>query len=453
MDQALIGIVESERRIFDRIGKILIRQGYGVRKIAPAEVSMWAADCHLFIAADPLQDPAAAELMACMDQSGSAVPVILAASSGSVNQVVTAMRRGVQDYLLLSDEDELILKSIEGAIAQRSGKKSVAGQKAVPDIVSKSPAMRALLDMARRIASSSATVLIQGESGTGKELIARFIHSNSDRRHQRWVAMNCAALPENLAESELFGHEKGAFTGALQRKIGKFEQAHNGTLLLDEIGEMSLALQAKLLRVLQEKEVDRIGGQKPVPLNVRVIATTHRDLNQLVAGERFRKDLYYRLRIVPLVIPPLRERPEDIPPLHDHFILKFRNSSAKPLPGFTAAAMEKMMRWSWPGNVRELENAVERALLMCDSDSIGPEWLLLDENSEADGEAVRAAWVGMTVRDLEERLIVQTLKHVNHNRTHAAEMLGISIRTLRNKLREYRQDEESTPFPQARTAV
>jgi DNA-binding NtrC family response regulator len=440
MSKAIIGIVESDCLIFDAIGKTLNRQGYLVRKIAPAQMSSTdALECRLLIAAEPLQDPATADLMDGIDKTKATIPVILAARTASVNQVVSAIRNGVRDYLLLSDEDELIQKSIEGALALRG--RSIRGQTPHPTIITLTPAMQSLLDMAQRVASSSATVLIQGESGTGKELIARFIHLNSDRMQQRWVAMNCAALPENLAESELFGHEKGAFTGAVQRKMGKFEQADHGTLLLDEIGEMSLPLQAKLLRVLQEKEVDRIGGQKPIPVNVRVIATTHRDLNRLVIEERFRKDLYYRLRIVPLTVPPLRERAKDIPLLVEHFIDKFRGPFHPSLPRFAPAAMDKMMQWSWPGNVRELENTVERALLMCNGDLIGPQWLMLDEPSEAIAAASGKPWVGATVRDMEERLIAQTLKHVNHNRTHAAEMLGISIRTLRNKLREYRQDE------------
>ena len=446
MNKASIGIVESDNRIFDKIGKILSRQGYLVRKMPTQQTTALSTmGCDLLIVADPLQDPETAELLKAIETSPSAIPLILAGPTASVHQVVSAIRNGARDYLLFSDEDELIQKSIERALALHGkSRRDPSGQTVAPTIVTRTPAMQKLLDMAQRIAASSATLLIQGESGTGKELIARFVHSNSDRMHQAWVALNCAALPENLAESELFGHEKGAFTGAVQRKMGKFEQAHNGTLLLDEIGEMSMPLQAKLLRVLQEKEVDRIGGQKPIPVNVRVIATTHRDLNRLAAEEKFRKDLYYRLRIVPLIVPPLRERFEDIPLLVEHFIQKHHDSSTKPLPWFTPTAMEKMMQWSWPGNVRELENTVERALLMCDKESVDAEWLMLDEPSESVVAASGDTFVGMTVRDLEERLIFQTLKHVNHNRTHAAEMLGISIRTLRNKLREYQNDEASS---------
>ncbi|RJQ82972.1 MAG: sigma-54-dependent Fis family transcriptional regulator [Desulfobacteraceae bacterium] len=445
MEKASIGVVESNSRIYDRVGQFLLKQGHHVRRLPIADLMGQLAlqPCDLILAADPLPGLSAAELLDHMEKSGLTLPVILVAQEGSVHQVVSAIRKGARDYLLFSDDDELLQKSIAAVLdGGPSLKHARYGRSVHPQIVTRTPAMQALLDVARQIAPSSATVLIQGESGTGKELIAKYIHLHSERRHHRFVAMNCAALPENLAESELFGHEKGAFTGALQRKCGKFEQAHNGTLLLDEIGEMSLPLQAKLLRVLQEREVDRIGGQKPVPVNVRVIATTNRDLGQLVCEERFRKDLYYRLRIIPLMLPPLRERQQDIPLLVDHFVRKFGDCEKQSLPQFTAAALAKMVQWPWPGNVRELENTIERALLICNQPSVGPEYLLLDELSKNPIPAHKAQLVGMTVKELEERLILHTLKHVNQNRTHAAEMLGISIRTLRNKLREYRQEED-----------
>jgi len=310
-------------------------------------------------------------------------------------------------------------------------------------ILTSSQVMLDVLSMARRVSDSSATVLIQGESGTGKELLARYIHRQSGRCSHPFVAMNCAALPEQLAESELFGFEKGAFTGAAQTRMGKFELAHQGTLLLDEISEMPLTLQAKLLRVLQEKEVDPIGGRQPIAVDVRVIATTNRDLREMVLNTEFRQDLYYRLRVIPITIPPLRDRKEDIPLLTELFMHKFCSPNRKPMPRFDAQALEQMVDYEWPGNVRELENTVERALLISQGPLIGPEFLLLDRDMPSPGIMEKSNLVGMTVKEMEQKLIGQTLRHVNDNRTYAAKMLGISIRTLRNKLKEYLELEDS----------
>jgi len=315
--------------------------------------------------------------------------------------------------------------------------------KAQYSILTRSEVMLKVLDLARRVSESTATVLIQGESGTGKELLARYIHQLSGRGDRPFVAMNCAALPEHLAESELFGYEKGAFTGASQTRMGKFELAHQGTLLLDEISEMPLALQVKLLRVLQEKEVDHIGGRQPIPVDVRVIATTNRDLREMVLNAEFREDLYYRLRVIPITIPPLRQRKEDVPVLSAFFIQKFCPPNRNPVPQLSAPALEQMSNYHWPGNVRELENTVERALLISEGACIGPEFLLLDHDMTGPGMADKSSLVGMTVREMEQKLIGQTLRHVNDNRTYAAKMLGISIRTLRNKLREYQELEDS----------
>jgi transcriptional regulator with PAS, ATPase and Fis domain len=306
-----------------------------------------------------------------------------------------------------------------------------------------SNAMIAVLSLARRVSDSTATVLIQGESGTGKELLARFIHQHSGRRSHRFVAMNCAALPEQLAESELFGYEKGAFTGATQTRMGRFELAHQGTLLLDEISEMPLSLQVKLLRVLQEKEVDPIGGQRTKAVDVRVIATTNRDLREMVLKSEFREDLYYRLRVIPITIPPLRDRKEDIPLLSEFFLRKFCSLDRTPVPQFKPESIEQLSAYDWPGNVRELENTVERALLISEGPVIGPEFLLLDRGMNQPDRVDNHNLVGMTVKEMEQKLIGQTLKHVNDNRTYAAKMLGISIRTLRNKLKEYLELEDS----------
>lgn len=445
-----IVIIESGRLIYERFSTSLLRQGHQLRCLSQEQalVSEFAVrPFDLIIAADPLPRMSIMELMAFLKKHNLSVPSIVMAEKGIVQQAAEVIRLGAADYLLVSEDEVSLNKKIENLlrIKEKASISKTGARPTSPTIISQSSNMQLLLEMAQRIAPSAATVLIQGESGTGKELLARFIHGHSGRDAHPFVAMNCAALPENLAESELFGYERGAFTGAIQRKSGKFELAQNGSLLLDEISEMPLALQAKLLRVLQEKEVDRVGGQGPIPIDVRVIATTNRDLAAMVNEGQFRKDLYYRLRVIPLTIPPLRERPDDIPLLVDHFLAKYGASGEAPLPRFDPAAMQILASWPWPGNVRELENAVERAMLLRIGPLIEPSLLLLDGQNSAQATAAAADLVGLTVRELEERLIQQTLRHVNQNRTHAAEMLGISIRTLRNKLREYRQEGEAPP--------
>jgi two-component system response regulator FlrC len=305
--------------------------------------------------------------------------------------------------------------------------------------------MARLLSTVEAVAASQATVLINGESGTGKELLARFIHSRSPRAHRPFIAVNCAALPDGLLESELFGHERGAFTGALTRKTGKFEMAHTGTLLLDEITEMNLALQAKLLRVLQEREVDRVGGREPVPVNIRVIATTNRTLYREVEQGRFREDLYYRLNVFPVTLPPLRERPADIPLLARHFAAQSAARNGVPPPAVSEAALSRLARLTWKGNVRELENVMERAVLLAGQGPVLPEHIPAEQQP---GAACAAATTppppavepaNGSLWEMERDLIFKTLARVKDNRTHAAKELGISIRTLRNKLREYRE--------------
>ncbi len=317
--------------------------------------------------------------------------------------------------------------------------------------------MAECLKLADQVAPSDASILVTGESGTGKELIARYLHEKSRRSDQRFVALNCAAIPENLLESELFGHEKGAFTGAVARRIGKFEEASGGTLLLDEISEMDPRLQAKLLRAIQEGEVDRIGGAKPVKVDIRIIATTNRDLETEVANKNFREDLYFRLNVVNLRIPPLRERPKDIPVLATHFIKKYAEANGMdPLP-LSREAEKQIISHAWPGNVRELENTMHRCILLASGKEIGTEALLLNDrgatgiSTPANGNGGNggdvAGLVGRTVADVERELIIDTLQHCIGNRTHAANILGISIRTLRNKLKQYNEQGFSVPMP------
>ena len=369
-------------------------------------------------------------------------PVVLLTAYGTVQNAVDAMREGAFDYLLKPFSAEALENVVRRALDSPALEKAKASHR----IVTQDPEFSRVIEMAAHAAESSATVLIEAESGTGKELLARMIHDRSPRRTGPFVAVNCAALPENLLESELFGFEKGAFTGASAAKAGKFELAGGGTLLLDEIGEMAPILQAKLLRVLQEKEVDRIGGRAPVPIDVRVIATTNRDLYDLSLRGNFRQDLYYRLNVVRLNIPPLRDRVGDIPLLTDFFCKRYGWQSGREELRVSYDAAARLRRHSWPGNVRELENAIQRAATLCSGSVIEPSDLFLSDLSavaspvqkqEKTDMADLGVSAGITMREMEKQLICRTLVSTGGNRTHAARSLGISLRTLRNKLNEF----------------
>jgi DNA-binding NtrC family response regulator len=318
-----------------------------------------------------------------------------------------------------------------------------------------------VVKLAQQIAGSDASVLVTGESGTGKEVLARYVHARSKRAKKHFICVNCAAIPEALLESELFGHEKGAFTGAVARRIGKFEEADGGTLLLDEISEMDVRLQAKLLRAIQERVIDRVGGNKPVPVDIRIIATSNRNLAEAARSGAFREDLLFRLNVVNLKIPPLRERPQDVIALAEHFIDKYSKANGLPPRPLSAEARKGLALSRWPGNVRELENTLHRAVLLTSGIEIGADALMTPDGMRLDSpqaspqvahatvaaEQVTRALVGRTVADVERDLILETLKHCLGNRTHAANILGISIRTLRNKLNEYAGDGVPVPPP------
>ena len=313
------------------------------------------------------------------------------------------------------------------------------------EIITNDRRMRELIQLAKTVAGSKATVLIQGESGTGKELMASLVHENSTRASRPFVAINCAAIPENLLESELFGYERGAFTGAVSSKAGKFEFANGGTLLLDEISEMDIRLQAKLLRVIQEGEVDRIGGRKPVPVDVRIIATTNRNLADCVKQGVFREDLFYRLNVVNLTLPPLRERLGDVRIVSQHFMDIFTNRNGKLSGSFSAEALGLLDAHTWPGNLRELENVIERAVITAKDGLIAVSDIAIQSRESSlhadidDDSANDRNWMpGQTLNDIERNVILEALKYHSGNRTHTAKALGISIRTLRNKLADYR---------------
>ena len=305
-------------------------------------------------------------------------------------------------------------------------------------MIAADPAMQRVLKLAEQVAPSEATVLITGESGTGKEVMARFIHKKSKRNNGPFIALNCAAIPENLLESELFGHEKGAFTGAVARRIGKFEEATNGTLLLDEVSEMQQSLQAKLLRAIQERVIDRVGGKEPVKVNVRILATSNRDLKESVNKGEFREDLYFRLNVVNVHLPPLRERKGDLAALGQFYADKYAEVNGVPKKKLSKEAQAKIMGSVWRGNVRELENAMHRAILIAMEDEIEADAIhVSDEGAANVTPQAASSSIGTTVADMEKKLILDTLDHVLGNRTAAAKILGISIRTLRNKLKEY----------------
>ncbi len=366
--------------------------------------------------------------------------VVVLAAQGDASRAEDLMQLGVMDYRMLPCPDEAMEIYVRKAGHQAELSRQAETQRQGSDVfITQDIDTRRLLDQVALVAPSQASVLVVGESGTGKERLSRYVHQCSNRRERAFVAINCAAIPEGMLESELFGHEKGAFTGATQSRPGKFEIAHEGTLLLDEITEMPLHLQAKLLRVLQEGEVDRLGGRKPVKVDVRIIATSNRDIVQAVEKGEFRQDLYYRLNVVMIQLPPLRQRPNDIKPLAEHFLQKFSEMYHKPAPQLAKDVLPYLQGHAWKGNVRELENCMHRAFLMSLDGQINREHLGFAPISQSQQQESSAMDVqaGMSIRDMERALIEQTLEHVQGNRTEAAKLLGISIRTLRNKLKDY----------------
>jgi DNA-binding NtrC family response regulator len=375
------------------------------------------------------------------------VPVVACGTGNDARAAVAAIHAGAKEYIPLPPDPELIA-AVLAAVSDDSR-----------ELIYRDEAMAHVVKLAQQIAPSDASVLVTGESGTGKEVLARYVHARSNRSRAPFIAVNCAAVPENLLESELFGHEKGAFTGAVARRIGRFEEASGGTLLLDEISEMDRRLQAKLLRAIQERVIDRVGGSRPVAVDIRIIATSNRNLVEAVREGFFREDLLFRLNVVNLKIPPLRERPADVIELAQHFIKKYSSANGLSPRPLSAEARRTLVLNRWPGNVRELENTIHRAVLLASGPEIGIEGILTPEGTRLDqakslpavthaamaAEAVTRVLVGRTVADVERDLILETLKHCLGNRTHASNILGISIRTLRNKLNEYA--DEGVPIP------
>lgn len=388
-----------------------------------------------------------ASLIENLNAERFAVPVVACGIGTDTATAVAAIKAGAKEYIPLPPNADLIAAVLE-AVAEEN-KTMIADDQAIKNI----------LDMADQVAPSNASILISGESGTGKELMARYIHNKSLRRSGPYISLNCAAIPENLLESELFGHEKGAFTGAVARRLGKFEEANGGTLFLDEISEMDINLQAKLLRAIQEKEIDRIGSNKPIKVDIRLIATTNRDLEKEVKAGTFRQDLYFRLNVINLVLPPLRERKMDIPKLSRFFIEKYAKQNGVSAKTLSEGALDRLLHYEWPGNIRELENVMHRAVLIARGDQIGPEAIGVGaenslalkaggavQSSQKQNDTVADHLVGKTVAEVERDLIIKTLDKCLGNRTHAANILGISIRTLRNKLKQYSDEGIAVPL-------
>jgi len=426
------------------------------------------------------------ELLKDMKAIDPSVPIILITAYGTIDTAISAMKHGAFDYVqkpfdfdtfiflierALSYKGEVAAKVMKNEeVAKKAAKNKLNGSESenllAKEIITSDKGMIDLMSIAKNIAKSKASILIQSESGTGKELLAKFIHNNSDRVERPFVAINCAALPENLLESELFGHKKGAFTGAINEHRGRFEQANGGTILLDEISEMPLSLQAKLLRVLQEYTVDRVGGTETIPVDVRVIATTNKILLECVEEGTFREDLYFRLNVIPMELPPLRERKGDVKILAEYFCKKYSKINSKEtVPEILDDVYKVLQNYNWRGNVRELENIIERAVLLSDGQTITVSNLLMNPasinkigskkaesepvtddsvaSSEPAGDEMKLELnVGISLAEAEKRLIFETLKKTKGNRTKAADILGISIRTLRNKLNEYKENGE-----------
>jgi len=434
-------------------GKIAFNSGAKVAHVDGIDQALHAlrngqgADLIMFDVALDIQ-----RMIDCLRNERINIPVVACGIGTSAETAVKAIKAGAKEYVPLPPDAELIA-AVLAAVAEESSA-----------LIYRDPAMKAVLKLADQVGPSDASIMITGESGTGKEVMARYIHAHSKRAGKPFISVNCAAIPENLLESELFGHEKGSFTGAIARRIGKFEEANGGTLLLDEISEMHPRLQAKLLRAIQERVIDRVGGTQPVKVDIRLLATSNRDLQEEVRKGNFRDDLFFRLNVMALELPALRHRPADIPALAEHFTKKYAEANGVRITAIAPEVMDTLTAHEWRGNVRELENTMHRAVLLAHGPVIEPGAIMLTGGrgipisalqpqaaaSPAAAKAasgVTSALVGRTVAAVERDLIIDTLQHCLGNRTHAANILGISIRTLRNKLKLY--NEEGVPVPGA----
>ncbi len=445
-DTFKILIVDDELPQLELIGGFLKKQGFDVVEAEGGEKGLEKFRLESFdlvLTDQKMPKMSGVELLKSIRALNPEAAVIVMTAFGSIETAVSAIKEGASDYLTKPlNLDELLhrIKAVKERnrllTENRDLREALQERCCIDGIIGESGHMQEVLSLVRRVAPSEATVLIRGESGTGKELIAQAIHYSSPRASRPLVRLNCAALPETLLESELFGHEKGAFTGAYATRKGRFEVANGGSLFLDEIGDLPLHLQAKLLRVLQEKEFERVGSSKPIPVDVRILAATHRDLEKLIQAGQFREDLYYRLNVVTVVLPPLRERRQDIPSLLDHLVKKFAEKNAKTIKGFTQEARDALLRYDYPGNVRELENIVERATVITRDEVIGRSDLPLTvQTSEKLDD--RGTNITAVVEGLERKMIKEALAQSDGVQTRAADKLGITERALRYKLKKY----------------
>jgi two-component system response regulator HydG len=446
-------VVDDEQSHRIMLKAVLTKEGYDVSEADDGISAVKAIESESFdlILMDiRMTDMDGIEAMGQIKRMSPSIPIIMMTAYASIKTAVEALKSGAYDYLTKPlDIDELkilIRKALEHYRLQEENiflKERLADRFDFSKIIGKSRRMRELFENLSLIAPSDATILIYGESGTGKELVANAIHQNSPRAQKPFIKVSCAALPETLLESELFGHERGAFTGALARKAGRFQLADGGTLFLDEVNVMSSTTQVKLLRVLQEREFEPLGSTKTIHVDIRLITATNKELEAEVREGRFREDLFYRLNVVPVHLPPLRERKEDIPLLAEHFFKLYQEKNRKSIKGFLPKTIDTLMRYDWPGNIRELENVIERAVLLCRNEYVSPKDLPSPFQGEQMGEQpLISIPPGMTLEKLEKEAIIQTLEENGGNRTQTAQVLGISRKTLQNKLKEYGLEEK-----------
>jgi two-component system response regulator HydG len=443
-------VVDDEASHRQMLEAVLVSEGYEVHHAGDGQeaiISVEARFYDLVLMDVRMPKVGGIEALKEIKELSPGIPIVIMTAYGSVDTAVEALKSGAYDYLTKPLDIEELKILVSKALRHRQLeqenvylKERLSDRFDFTNIIGRSAKMGELFETVALVAPSDATVLIVGESGTGKELIANAIHQNSPRRDRPFIKVNCAALPETLLESELFGHEKGAFTGALARKQGRFHLAHSGSIFLDEIGEMASTTQSKILRVLQEREFEPLGSSHTVKVNTRVIAATNKNLGEEIQQGRFREDLYYRLNVVAMEVPPLRDRREDIALLADFFLKRYAEKNRRLLKGFTPRAMDLLMRYTWPGNVRELENVVERAVIMARGDMISQKDFpdtVRGTDLEAEGTGSVGLTPGRSLREVEKEMIIRTLEEAGGNRTHTAKILGISRRTLQLKLKEY----------------